>query len=235
MTGQIVEFARTVSGFNTADAPEDGLLGLAFDSINTVSPRQASTFLTTAINQGLPRALFTSLLKRNAPGLYTFGAIDTTQFTGSVTYTPVDASSGFWLFEPAGIIIGNTEFTANPPSFLSGIADTGTTLLIAQPEIAEAYYSFVPGAVFSNTFGAYVFSCSAALPDFALDIGGTYAAVIPGSFINFGVIQGNTCFGGIQPGGGLPFNIYGDIFLKSQFVVYDRSQASPRIGFAPQA
>lgn len=200
-----------------------------------MQPRQAATFLTTAINQGLPQALFTSLLKRDAPGLYTFGEIDESQFTGAVTFTPVDSSSGFWLFTPAGIVIGDEEFTANPASFLSGIADTGTTLVIAQDEIAETYYSFVPSAVFSNTFGAFVFDCDEVLPDFALDIGGRYIANVPGDFINFGVVQGNTCFGGIQPGGGLPFNIYGDIFLKSQFVVYDRSQATPRIGFAPQA
>lgn len=35
VTGQIVEFANTVSGFNEAGDSEDGIFGLAFDNINT--------------------------------------------------------------------------------------------------------------------------------------------------------------------------------------------------------
>lgn len=35
VTGQIVEFANTVSGFNQAGDSEDGIFGLAFDAINT--------------------------------------------------------------------------------------------------------------------------------------------------------------------------------------------------------
>lgn len=35
VTGQVVEFANSVSGFNQAGDAEDGILGLAFDAINT--------------------------------------------------------------------------------------------------------------------------------------------------------------------------------------------------------
>lgn len=35
VTGQVVEFANTVSGFNEAGDSEDGIFGLAFDAINT--------------------------------------------------------------------------------------------------------------------------------------------------------------------------------------------------------
>lgn len=198
-----------------------------------VRPRQAQTFFSTAVEQGLPLALFTALLKRGEPGAYTFGEIDTSQFTGSVTFTPVDSSQGFWTFSPDGLTIGTTTFSV-PNGLLTGIADTGTTLLLVFDNIAATYYARVAGAQFSNTFGAYVFPCSASLPDFTVDING-YSATIPGEFINFGVVTGNTCFGGIQSASGLPFNIYGDIFLKSQFVIFDRTQTTPRIGFANQA
>ncbi|KAJ4391832.1 hypothetical protein N0V93_005452 [Gnomoniopsis smithogilvyi] len=209
VTGQVVEFANAVSGFNQAGDAEDGIFGLAFDSINT------------------------ALLKRGEPGAYTFGAIDTSQFIGSITFTPIDSSQGFWTFSPDGLTIGTTTFSV-PDGLLTGIADTGTTLLLVFDNIAATYYARVAGAQFSNTFGAYIFPCSAALPDFTVDING-YSATVPGEFINFGVVTGNTCFGGIQSASGLPFNIYGDIFLKSQFVVFDRTQATPRIGFANQA
>lgn len=199
----------------------------------TVQPQPAQTFLTTAVEQGLPVALFTALLKRGEPGAYTFGAIDNSQFTGQVTFTDIDSSDGFWSFTPDGLAIGGQSLSANP-SVLTGIADTGTTLLLTQEAVAEAYYARVPSAFFSDDHGAYLFPCSTDLPDFALLVNG-YSATVPGDFINFGVLSDSTCIGGIQSASGLPFAIYGDVFLKSQFVVFDRSRASPRIGFAPQA
>ena len=39
------------------------------------------------------------------------------------------------------------------------------------------------------------------------------------------------CFGGLQPLAGTEFAVLGDIFLKSQYVVFNQSP-SPMIGFA---
>jgi aspergillopepsin I len=43
-----------------------------------------------------------------------------------------------------------------------------------------------------------------------------------------------SCFGGIQSNSGVGFSIFGDIFLKSQYVVFDQTQGTPRIGFGQQ-
>lgn len=108
------------------------------------------------------------------------------------------------------------------------IADTGTTLLLVPDDIAATYYAQIPGAVdAARTAGGYIFPCSADLPSYTAILG-PYHAVIPGEFVNFAPVGGNgfaeattMCFGGIQRvPAGFPFAIYGDVFLKSQFVVF---------------
>ena len=82
--------------------------------------------------------------------------------------------------------------------------------------------------------GGFEFPCGTSLPDFSLMING-YKATIPGEHINFQPIMLNNpqCFGGIQPAGDPNFSVFGDILLKSQFVVFDTN--GPRIGWAKQA
>lgn len=65
VTSQAVEAAQTVSSEFTSDSDNDGLLGLAFSSLNTVSPTQQKTFFDNA-KSSLTSPLFTADLKHNA-------------------------------------------------------------------------------------------------------------------------------------------------------------------------
>jgi len=229
VTAQAVECAESVSTEFEQDA-SDGLLGLAFDSINTVTPTKQETFFFHAIAEGLPSPVFTANLKKGKPGNYNFGYIDSTEYTGSITYVPVKTTNGFWEFTGNGYAVGSSAFVSTS---IDAIADTGTTLLYLPSTAVTAYYKQVSGSKNSNTYGGYVFPCSATLPSITLGIG-TYKAVVPGSFINYAPVAtgSSTCFGGIQSNTGIGFSIYGDIFLKSQFVVFNGA-SSPTIGFAP--
>jgi Eukaryotic aspartyl protease len=49
-------------------------------------------------------------------------------------------------------------------------------------------------------------------------------------FANIGVV----CFGGVQSNLGAPLQIFGDVFFKSQFVVFNGANP-PSLGLAPHA
>ncbi|ODM15700.1 hypothetical protein SI65_08934 [Aspergillus cristatus] len=281
--GQAVEAAKEISRSFVADKNNDGLMGLAFSSLNTVKPHAQKTFFDT-VKDDLDEPVFAVALKHQAAGSYDFGYIDKSKYTGSITYTEVDSTDGYWMFTAGGYGIGNGDTSSTP---LTGIADTGTTLLMLPEEVVDAYYKQVSGAEKSATAGGYVVPCDAELPDFTTVISsstgsspsssstpgfgsgygggygdgglgsifgngfgsgifsnkrstsssgsGSYKAVTPGKHIKMSAIdeEGSSCFGGIQSNSGMSFSIFGDVFLKSQYVVFDPEK--PRLGFAPQA
>lgn len=230
-TSQAVEAATSVSSAFQQNTNDDGLLGLAFSSINTVSPTPAETFFDN-VKSSLASPLFAVTLKYHAAGTYDFGYIDSSKYTGSITYVNVDTSNGFWEFTASGYAVGSGS---TKTLSIDAIADTGTTLLYVPTSVVKAYYAQVSGSSNSTTYGGYVFPCTATLPDFTAIIGGT-EHTIPGKYINYAPAEnaGTTCFGGIQDNAGIGFSIFGDIFLKSQYVVFSGA-STPQLGFAQQA
>ena len=175
---QAVELATKISDSFATDTDNDGLLGLAFSSINTVKPQQQQTFFDN-IKGSLDAPLFTADLRHSEPGSYTFGAIDKSKFTGDLTYIDIDSSQGFW------------QFTAGDGQ---AIADTGTTLILASQSITDDYYKGVDGAKVDSEQGGYTFPCDAKLPDLKLQIGSEYTATVAGEFINLAPIdESGTC------------------------------------------
>lgn len=83
VTKQAVELASHVSSdFVLSEA--DGSVGLAFDSINTVSPVRQKTFFSNA-ESSLHSPLFAAYLPSNADGAYDFGYTDTSHYTGTIS------------------------------------------------------------------------------------------------------------------------------------------------------
>ena len=225
---QAVEVAQTVSSSFTQESAIDGLVGLAFSTLNTVSPDQQETFFDNAKSQ-LSAPLFTADLGFHAPGTYNFGFIDSSAYKGNITYTSVSTAQGFWEFTSTGYAVGSGSFTSTS---IDAIADTGTTLLYIPAVAAKAYWAKVSGSKNSNAAGGYVYPCSATLPSFTFGVG-LARFVIPGEYMNFGPVSSgsSTCFGGIQSSSGIGINIFGDVALKAAFVVFDGS-STPRLGFA---
>lgn len=195
-----------------------------------VSPTAQKTFFDNA-KSSLNKALFTADLKYHASGTYDFGSIDSSKHTGSITYVDVDDSQGFWEFTGTGYAVGSGSFKSTS---IDTIADTGTTLIYVPDAVVTAYYKGVSGASYDSSQGGYTFPCSADLPDLTLGVG-SYKAVVPGEYINYAPASGSKCFGGVQSNSGIGMSIYGDVFLKSQFVVFDATKSTPRLGFAPKS
>jgi Eukaryotic aspartyl protease len=180
VAGQAVEAANKISSQFQQDTENDGLLGLAFSSINTVSPTSQLTFFDNA-KSGLQSPVFTADLKKGAPGTYDFGFTDSSKHTGSISYVSVNNAQGFWEFTGTGYGVGSSSFKKLS---IDGIMDTGTTLLLLPDAVVNAYYAQVSDAQYDNSQGGYTFSCEDNLPDLALGIGSA-KFVVPGSYINF--------------------------------------------------
>ncbi|KAM0316768.1 hypothetical protein ACHAPQ_011206 [Fusarium lateritium] len=242
---QAVQIADKVHDSFAQQKDVDGLLGLGFSSINTITPKKQKTFFENAKTQ-YNTGLFTANLQHDAPGTYSFGFINKTAYSGDIVYAPVDTSNGMWTFTTTGFAVG--EGKINKTS-VTVIADTGTSLIWLPEKVNKAYYAQVEGAKEDETAGGYVFPCDTKLPDFTINIGDT-GITVPGSYMNFAPLEGpeptepgkevkttktspGSCFGGLQSSGSSDLNILGDIALKAAFVVFDAEKT--RIGFAKKA
>ena len=100
-------------------------------------------------------------------------------------------------------------------------SDTGTSLVLVDPQVAAAYYSKVRGAENNAEAGGYIYPCNAELPTFGMSFGDNYTAMVPGDMITFAQLNQAMCFGGVQSNGGANLQIYGDVMFRTQYVVFD--------------
>ncbi|KAJ4352300.1 uncharacterized protein N0V89_007648 [Didymosphaeria variabile] len=233
---QAVELANAVSQSFVQDTNTDGLVGLAFSKLNTVNDGTKKTPQKTFFDNvmgDLDLPVFTADLDPDGTGVYEFGKIDATKFQGDMAWIPVNASSGFWQFSSAKFAVGDQ--VAENPTASQAIADTGTSLLLVDQNVAEAYYSQVQGAQLNSQVGGFIYPCAATLPDMSVAIGDTYMAKIPGNQITFATVdQANTtCFGGVQGNQGAGLQIYGDVMFKAQFVAFNGGNQSLGFGEKP--
>ena len=183
---QAVEIANQISD-QFVQTTGDGLLGLAWGSINTVTPTPVQTPVENMISQqDIPQneELFTAHLgsfrdfsSAEGESFYTFGYIDQDVLSSSNTtaaqiqYTPVDNSQGFWQFASGSYAINGKTQTL---SGNTAIADTGTTLALVSDAVCKAIYAAIPGAKYDSSQQGYVFPTSTTaeqLPSISFAVG----------------------------------------------------------------
>jgi len=233
VSNQAVETATNLSGAFLTDVQSDGLFGLAFSKINTVTPTKQNTPFQNMLNQKLlDRPIFTVKLdKGDSGGFYTFGHVNGGVLPPNVDMwtTYVDPSNGWWEFESRAIMIGKREFPRPPGN--TAIADTGTTLILLDDNIVYSIYSAIRGAVLNHAAGGWIIPSSATCPDIYFACGDRYFG-IPGDDLKFSPASAKGyMFGAVQSRGSNKQDIFGDVFLKRVYALFDARPGTPRIGF----
>ncbi|KAG0330537.1 hypothetical protein BGZ99_000007 [Dissophora globulifera] len=212
-------------------SPEDGLFGLGFNSIESV--KGVSTFMDNAIAAGAVAqpvvSVFLPSVRRNGGvgGEYLFGAIDSTKYTGSLTYVPV-TQKGYWQVAITGASVNGAS--VNQAS--QGIIDTGTTLVIVGDAAAKAIHGKIKGAS-NDPNNGWVVPCTlkTSTGNVGFTMGGKVFNIPLAdlAYEDLGDGSGN-CFSGVQ-GGQDGLWILGDVFIKNNYCVFD--QGKSQIGIAP--
>ena len=232
---QAIELAKSLSTEFQQDT-SDGLLGLAWGSINTVTPHSVATPVENMIAQeDIPKEmeLFTAHLGSwrdvSDPGnegesFYTFGFIDAATLSAAgvtesdIYYTPVDNSQGFWQFPSTSATVDGTSI---PRASNTAIADTGTTLCLVHDVTCKAIYAAVPGAKYDSSQQGWIFPSSTTaeqLPTVTFAVGDRQFAVQKEA-LGFADAGSGFVYGGIQSRGDMTFDILGDVWLKGVYAV----------------
>ncbi|KZT58433.1 acid protease [Calocera cornea HHB12733] len=233
---QAVEIAEKLSSAFTSGDGSDGLLGLAFPTINTVQPTQQLTPVANMIKEKLvEQPIFTVKLdKEDSKGFYTFGALASAADVGAsvsdVQYTDVISSNGFWEFYSPSLTIGTV--TSKREANNTAIADTGTTLLLLSDTACSLIYRSIPGAKMDAQAGGWVLPTNSTPPNLSFGVGTSGLEFgIPGEDLKFADAGNGMSFGSVQSRGGNTQDILGDVFLKRVYAIFDQTPNAPKIGF----
>jgi len=197
--GQAVELAEKLSAQFAQGEGSDGLLGLAWPSLNTVQPQPQKTPVENMIDNGIiTQGLFTVALdKGDSNGFYTFGIIDAAKAgvnDGDIQYTPIDNSQGFWMFDSGSATINGQTIDR---SGNAAIADTGTTLCLVDDDTVQQIYATIPGARLDESQGGYVYPSDATVPVVQFAVGDQLFTINPEDFA-FADAGDGTTFGGVS-------------------------------------
>ncbi|KAF9954100.1 hypothetical protein BGZ65_004239, partial [Modicella reniformis] len=230
---------------STADTGVDGIMGLGFDSnaeIGDVKTPVKNMILQNQIDQAIVSVWLNKASNQDASlsngGVFIFGGVDTTLFTGSITYLPV-TSSKEWQITVDQLFIGRKELSLSNAAS-SAIVDTGSSYILFPDYLATAFHRAIPNSQYDSKLG-WLIPCALANWRSELDmtfvLGGKKFSVPISDIVILKSEYNGYCLSAIDswqelPGHGSQSGILlGDLFIKNQYVVYDYEN-KPRIGFA---
>ncbi|PKI83010.1 hypothetical protein MVES1_002926 [Malassezia vespertilionis] len=142
--------------FGGSNVPFDGLLGLGGKSLSTTgddTPIQA-LYNQKQVDQPVVGYRLGRVADGDNKGQITFGAVDSSQVSGSLNEYS-NQGNGYWKIELGGVKVGNKDIGASGSATL----DTGTSLIVAPPDQADAIHNAIKGAK-SDGQGGYTLPCT---------------------------------------------------------------------------
>lgn len=144
---------------------------------------------------------------------------DLSKFTGNLITTLNIAKDGLWEVRLDGISVGGRRVNTGA---ITGIIDTGTSLLLAPPALADAIHRMILGSQ-TDGRGSFIVPCSTTIA-ISLAIGGTQFSIDPRDYVG-APLDGRNLYcvsniSGQQIGGPAQF-LVGDVFLKNVYTVFD--------------
>ncbi|XP_028440740.1 gastricsin-like [Perca flavescens] len=212
----------------------DGILGLAYPAI---SAGGQTPVMDNMISQDLLNDdIFAFYLSRGGQqgSELSFGGVDNSMYQGQIYWTPV-TSETYWQIGVQGFQINGQE-TGWCSQGCQSIVDTGTSSLTAPSQYMGNIMQAI-GAQQSQ-YGMYMVDCSQInnLPTLSFVISGTAFPLPPSAYIEQQNQNGyQFCSVNINPTylpsqNGQPLWIFGDVFLREYYSVYDRT--NNQVGFA---
>ncbi|RIA86750.1 aspartic peptidase domain-containing protein [Glomus cerebriforme] len=230
---QIFGLATNVSDF-FVPLVADGILGLAFDSLNTLD-NGSPTFISTLINQKKINPLFSFHLPRAAnfedQGTLTLGGVERDKFKGDITFshvqkTPVNGTDkfGFWIINLEDASVNKKSLSTKRKA----IMDTGTSNIIIPNDDAAKLHSQIPGAkIDPSGSGLFIIPCNTKAV-VSLKFGGKNFEINPIDLVM--PVSENLCASAIMPGFAPGYWLVGITFLKNVYSVFDVK--TPSVGLA---
>ncbi|CAG7565399.1 unnamed protein product [Fusarium equiseti] len=216
--GSVVAHKQAIQAavFNPLDINTDGILGLAFPTINTVKPEEQNTLFETLIPT-LKRKLFAANLRAD---------VQREDWLHTVT------SKNHWAMNVGSYAVGKGSFMNSKKTVGEVIMDSGTSLVYLPKAVVNDYYSHIKGYELTDG-GSHTFPCNSTIPDFHFKTGGTTLS-IPGQDVNYTIYDPNinTCSGGITTQLSGKYSVLGNLFMKNYYVIHSQEEATPKLGFA---
>lgn len=201
------------------DDPGDGVLGMGYESISNIGE---TPFFNTLFEQGaVSQNVFSFNLGKESEGELFLGGVDPARYKGDITYTPV-TQKGYWMVKGSAFANGNATTIVNTHF----IMDTGTTLIIAPPADAAAFYKQIPTARKWKS-GYYMYRCNRKWSASFSFAGSDKQFTVSSEFMNLGLVSKGSlwCVAGLAAQDvGVSSWILGDVFLRNVLSVYDFSQ-----------
>lgn len=241
VTAQSIGAASSASGFDGVD----GIIGFGPVDLTEGTVSNANTVPTFLDNLYKQGSISTEVLgvsfrpvsgsdTSDTNGELTLGGVDSSKYSGTLTYFPQLASGAaapYWGISIASFTYGTTTLATGA----SGIVDTGTTLIYI-PTAAYNKFLTATGGKTDTSSGLAVFTTKPT-SNFAIKFGSTTYTLTPAQYLipnaqytNFG-LSSSKYYAWITDGGSSGVNtIIGQKFLEIYYSVYDTTNA--RIGFA---